>query len=93
MRYILNKDANLEELLNELDKLDGVNVVIEEVEGSESCPDELSIVIKCSALRLEVERILILLEVQNEVELAVEKLYELDKLLENIELGVYDFSV
>ena len=93
MRYILNKDANLEELLNELDKLDGVNVVIDEVDGLESCPDELSIVIKCSALRLEVERILILLEVQNEVELAVEKLYELDKLLENIELGVYDFSV
>ena len=93
MRYILNKDANLEELLNELGKLDGVNVVIDEVEGSESCHDELSIVIKCSALRLEVERILILLEVQNEVDLAVEKLYELDKLLENIELGVYDFSV
>lgn len=93
MRYILNKDTDIDKLLEELNELDGVNVKVDEVEVDEPQPDEICIVIKSKAIRVELERILILLEEQNEVELAIEKLYELDKLFQKIELGIYDFAV
>lgn len=94
MRYILNNNSNIEEMINELNKIDGVNVVIDEDDvESENQLTEVSIVVKVNAIIIELERILILLEEQDEKELAIQKLNDLLGIFKKIEMGVFDISV
>lgn len=90
MRYILNNKSNIEEMINELNKIDGINVVIDDVEEELT---EISIVVKVNAITIELERILILLEEQNEKELAIQKLTDLLDIFKKIEMGVFDIDV
>lgn len=94
MRYVLNNNPNIEEMINELNKIDGVNVVIDEDDvESENQLTEISIVVKVNAITIELERILILLEEQDEKELAIQKLNELIDIFKKIESGVFDINV
>lgn len=94
MRYILNNNSNIEEMINELNKIDGVNVVIDEDDvESENQLTEVSIVVKVNAITIELERILILLEEQDEKELAIQKLNDLLDIFKKIEMGVFDIDV
>lgn len=93
MRYVLNPDTNVEKLVKELNELEGINARVEEVEfKDEYCLDTVSIVIKNRAVQLELERAIILLEEQNEIELAVQKLKDLKDLFQKIETGELDFE-
>ena len=81
-------------MINELNKIDGVNVVIDEDDvESENQLIEVSIVVKVNAITIELERILILLEEQDEKELAIQKLNELIDIFKKIESGVFDINV
>ena len=94
MRYVLNNNSNIEEMINELNKIDGVNVVIDEDDvENENQLTEISIVVKVNAITIELERILILLEEQNEKELAIQKLNDLVDIFKKIEMGVFDINV
>ena len=92
MRYVLNSDTNVEKLVDELNELEGINARVEEVEVNDYCLDTISIVIKNKAIQLELERAIILLEEQNEIELAVQKLKDLKDLFQKIESGELDFE-
>lgn len=94
MRYVLNNNSNIEEMINELNKIDGVNVVIDEDDvENENQLTEISIVVKVNAITIELERILILLEEQDEKELAIQKLKDLVDIFKKIEMGVFDINV
>lgn len=93
VKYILNKDYNIKEILDELDKIDGINVTVDEIETSGLGLSEISIVVKVNAILVELERIIILLEEQDERELAIEKLNVLYDIFTKIENGLYDISV
>jgi hypothetical protein len=91
---VLNNNSNIEEMINELNKIDGVNVVIDEDDvESENQLTEISIVVKVNAITIELERILILLEEQDEKGLAIQKLNELIDIFKKIESGVFDINV
>ncbi len=91
MRYILN-DEHINEIINELKRIDGINVVVEN-EDLDTQFAEVSVVIKVEAIKVELERILILLGEQNEVELAVQKLEDLVDIFNKIEIGLFDIDV
>lgn len=94
MRYVLNNNSNIDEMINELNKIDGVNVVIDEDDvEDENQLTEISIVVKVNAITIELERILILLEEQDEKELAIQKLKDLVDIFNKIEMGVFDINV
>ena len=94
MRYVLNNNSNIEEMINELNKIDGVNVVIDEEDvENENQLTEISIVVKVNAITIELERILILLEEQDEKEVAIQKLKDLVDIFKKIEMGVFDINV
>ena len=94
MRYVLNNNSNIEEMINELNKIDGVNVVIDEDDvEDENQLTEISIVVKVNAITIELERILILLEEQDEKEVAIQKLKDLVDIFKKIEMGVFDINV
>ena len=94
MRYVLNNNSNIEEMINELNKIDGVNVVIDEDDvENENQLTEISIVVKVNAITIELERILILLEEQDEKEVAIQKLKDLVDIFKKIEIGVFDINV
>lgn len=94
MRYVLNNNSNIDEMINELNKIDGVNVVVDEDDvEDENQLTEISIVVKVNAITIELERILILLEEQDEKELAIQKLKDLVDIFNKIEMGVFDINV
>lgn len=93
MRYILNSDdVDIRKFVEELGDIDGVNVIVED-DDYEMDMAELRIVIKVSAIKLELDRILILLETQNEVGVAMDKLKDLIELFDKINEGFYDIEV
>lgn len=93
MRYVLNPETDIDKLVDELNELDGINARVEEVEVNDYSLNTISIVIKNKAVQLELERAIILLEEQNEVELAVQKLKDLKEIFQKIENGELDFEV
>lgn len=93
MRFVLNPETDIDKLVDELNELDGINARVEEVEVNDYSLNTISIVIKNKAVQLELERAIILLEEQNEVELAVQKLKDLKEIFQKIENGELDFEV
>ena len=93
MRFVLNPETDIDKLVDELNELDGINARVEEVEVNDYSLNTISIVIKNKAVQLELGRAIILLEEQNEVELAVQKLKDLKEIFQKIENGELDFEV
>ena len=84
------KDKEINELLKLFGEMEGVDVRVDVINSND---DLDSSVITSKDIRVELERIMILIEEQQEYEIAVEKLKELDSLFDDIEWGMYDFEI
>lgn len=85
------EDKEINELLKLFGEMEGVDIRVDVINSDDDDSD--SFVVTSNDIRIELERIMILIEEQQEYEIAVEKLKELDLLFEDIEWGVYDFKV
>ena len=94
MRYFnLKDDTNIEDFLNELNNIEGVNAYLEVEESDTYQPNELHFVVTSKAIKLELERILILLEDQKEYNIAISKIKDLYSLITKIEQGFFEFKI
>lgn len=86
-----DKDMSVEELLEKLNELEGVEAKLELVKLEDI--NEEPKIITSKDIRLELERIMILIEEQKEYEVAVDKIKELYSLFEDMEWGEYTFEI
>ena len=84
--FEFKEGMDIEELLKEVQNIDGVEVRLKFVENEEDMSDNI---ITTKYIRTELERVMILIEEQKEYEIAVDKLKELYDLFEEIEWGEY----
>lgn len=84
------ENMSIEDLLKELNSMEGVEARVEFLEGDF---DKEPKIITSKDIRLELERIMILIEEQKEYEIAIDKLKELYSLFEDLEWGILTFDL
>lgn len=88
--FEFREDMSIEELLNELNSMEGVEAKIEFINETDNIDNKI---ITTKDIRTEIERIMILIEEQKEYEVAMEKLKELYQLFDDIEWGKYELEI
>lgn len=86
-----DKNMSVKELVEQLNSLDGVEAKLEIVKMEDFDADPK--IITSKNIRLELERIMILIEEQKEYDVAIDKLKELYSLFEDMEWGEYTFEL
>jgi len=84
------ENMSIGDLLRELNSMEGVEARIEFLDEEFNAKPRI---VTSKDIRLELERIMILIEEQKEYEVAMDKLKGLYSLFEDIEWGVFEFDV